>query len=125
MTTWSTQELERIEGHDELGIASSRPDGTLRPSITIWFVRSGDELYVRSAYGPENGWFRRALTSREGRIRVGSWERDVAFEVPDDPSLDDRLHQAYHAKYDRYGPVIVGTVVSDTAASCTLRVVPR
>jgi hypothetical protein len=35
------------------------------------------------------------------------------------------LHAAYHAKYDRFGPMIVGTVVSDVAARCTLRVVPR
>jgi hypothetical protein len=87
-------------------------------------VRSGDDLYVRSAYGPENGWFRRALASGRGRVRVGSWERDVTFEVPD-PSADEELHQAYHAKYDRYGPSIVGTVVSEQAARCTLRVEPR
>jgi hypothetical protein len=32
---------------------------------------------------------------------------------------------AYHAKYDRYGPTIVGTVVSSEAARSTLRLVPR
>ena len=125
MTTWSAQDLTRIEGDDHMGISSRRPDGSLRPFITIWFVRSGDDLFVRSAYGPENGWFRRVLASSEGRVRVGGWERDVTFEVPDDPSLDTELHRAYHAKYDRYGPAIVGTVVSDVAARCTLRLTPR
>jgi hypothetical protein len=37
----------------------------------------------------------------------------------------DELTGAYHAKYDRYGRAIVGTVVSSEAALSTLRVVPR
>ncbi len=100
------------------------PDGSLRPYVTIWFVRSGDDLYVRSAYGSDNGWFRRARASGHGRVRVGNLEQDVTFEAPD-PAVEEALHQAYHAKYDRYGPAIVGTVVSDEAAQCTLRLVPR
>jgi hypothetical protein len=79
---------------------------------------------VRSAYGPKNGWYVRAKTSGRGRIRIGDMEHDVAFEALDDPALDGQLHRAYHAKYDRHGPAIVGTVVSEEAARCTLRVVP-
>ncbi len=124
MTSWTAQELEQIERDDHMGIASRRSDGSLRPFITVWFVRADDDLYVRSAYGPDNGWYRRALSAGEGRVRVGNWERDVSFEEPD-PDIDEPLHAAYHAKYDRFGPTIVGTVVSDVAARCTLRVVPR
>jgi hypothetical protein len=51
-------------------------------------------------------------------------ERDVAFEEPG-AAVDAELHAAYHAKYDRYGPNIVGTVVSAEAAKSTLRLVPR
>ena len=40
------------------------------PFITIWVVRSGDDLYVRSAYGYANTWFQRCLTAGQGRIRV-------------------------------------------------------
>jgi hypothetical protein len=32
---------------------------------------------------------------------------------------------AYHEMYDRYGPRIVGTVVSSESAMTTLRLVPR
>jgi hypothetical protein len=124
MRTWNKQDLEQIEDTDEMGIASRRVDGSIRPFITIWFVRAGDDLYVRSAYGPENGWFRRALASGQGRVRVGSWERDVTFEVPD-ASIADQLHRAFHIKYDRYGPTFVDPVVSDMAADCALRLVPR
>ena len=124
MAGWTPDELSRIGQADQLQITSRRPDGSLRPYVTIWVVRSGDDLYVRSAYGHENGWFQRALSSGEGRIRAGGVERDVAFEEPGG-AVDDELHAAYHAKYDRHGPAIVGTVVSSEAARSTLRLVPR
>ena len=124
MATWTVETLDAVEGDDHLRIASRRPDGSLRPYVTIWFVRAGDDLFVRSAHGPQNGWYRRAVAAGEGRISVSGIERDVTFEVPD-PSLGGDLGRAYHAKYDRYGPAIVGTVVSDVAARCTLRLVPR
>ncbi len=123
MTAWTADELDLIGRSDELQVSSQRPDGSLRPYVTIWVARSGDDLYVRSAYGPDNGWFRRAKASGEGRIRAGGVERDVAFEDAG-PPVDSDLHTAYHAKYDRYGPAIVGTVVSPEAARCTLRLVP-
>ena len=124
MTAWTDDELGQIERADELQITSRRSDGTLRPYVTIWVVRTADEVYVRSAYGHENGWFQRALKSKEGRIRADGVERDVAFEAPD-REVDDAVTAAYHAKYDRYGVRMVGTVVSDEAERSTLVVVPR
>jgi len=124
VTTWTADELTGLDARDEIGVSSTRPDGSLRPFVTVWFVRVGDDLYVRSAHGPENGWFRRALASGEGRVRGGGVERDVAFEVPASdvhPALDD----AYHAKYDRYGKGMVRTVVSPDATRSTLRLAPR
>jgi len=51
MTTWTDEELSRIGAAEELQLASTRPDGTLRPYVTMWVVRAGDDLYVREA-GP-------------------------------------------------------------------------
>ena len=124
MTVWTADELARVGGATEIEVSSRRPDGSLRPYVTIWVVRSGDDLYVRSAYGPDNGWYRRARASGKGRIRAGGLERDVAFEEPG-PSVDADLHASYHTKYDQYGARMVGTVVSTEAARATLRLVPR
>jgi hypothetical protein len=124
MTAWPADELNRMAGVDELGVSSRRPDGTLRPFITIWFARVGDDLYVRSAHGHDNPWFQRALRSGEGRIRVAGLERDVAFEVPDD-GVAAAVTASYLARYGRYAPSIVGTVVSAEAVRSTLRLVPR
>jgi hypothetical protein len=124
VTVWTADELARVGGATEIEVSSRRPDGSLRPYVTIWVVRSGDDLYVRSAYGPDNGWYRRAKASGKGRIRAGGLERDVAFEEPG-PSVDADLHASYHTKYDQYGARMVGTVVSTEAARATLRLVPR
>lgn len=124
MTTWTQDELDRIGGADELRLASNRGDGTLRPYVTMWVVRAGDDLYVRSAYGPDNPWYRWAKASGTGRVRAGGLERDVAF-ADADPSAQAAIDAAYHAKYDRYGPRMVGTVVGPAAEAVTIRLVAR
>lgn len=124
MTAWSADELARVGRADELQIASRRPNGTLCPFVTIWAVRAGDDIYVRSAHGYDNPWFQRALRSGAGRIRAGGVEHDVRFEAPG-PEVAGEVSAAYHAKYDRYGRAMVGTVVSPEAVRSTLRLVPR
>ncbi len=124
MTTWTTDELDRIGNATELRVTSLRKDGTLRPYVTIWVVRAGDDLYIRSAYGADNPWFRRATASGEGRVKAGGVERDVTFAAAA-PDAHGAIDAAYHAKYDRYGPAIVGTVVGENAMTTTLRLIPR
>ncbi|GAA3762364.1 DUF2255 family protein [Salinactinospora qingdaonensis] len=70
MSVWTEDELRRIGADRELRVASERPDGTLRPYPTIWDVRSGEAIYIRSAYGVDSGWFRRAKTAGAGRINA-------------------------------------------------------
>jgi hypothetical protein len=91
--------------------------------VTIWVVRDGDDLYVRSAYGADNGWFRRAKASGTCRIRAGGVERDVTFAEAD-PGAHAGIDRAYHSKYDRYGPAIVGSVVGAAVAPLTIRLIP-
>ena len=122
--TWTSDELNRIGGAEELQITSARTDGTLRPYVTIWVVRTGDDLCVRSANGPDNPWYRRARVSGSGRVRAGGLERDVTF-AGTDPGAHAAIDRAYHTKYDRYGPAIVGPVVGDKAAAVTIRLLPR
>ena len=117
-------ELSRIGPADELEIASYRQDGTLRPYTTIWIVRVGDELYVRSWRGRSGVWFRRALQRHEGRIRAAGVERDVTLEEPDD-SVHPAIHDAYRSKYARYPDSYVRPMVEPDATAATFRLVPR
>ena len=123
MTIWTEDELRRIGDADELKVASYRRDGSLRPYVIIWVVQVGDDVVVRSAYGPDNGWFRRAKASGRGRIRAGGVERDVEF-ADAAPDAHTAIDAAYHAKYDRYGPRIVGTVVGPDVIETTFRLIP-
>ncbi|MDR7187384.1 hypothetical protein J2Y46_000200 [Microbacterium sp. BE35] len=123
MTAWDAMELRRIGAATELRISSRRPDGTLRPAVTIWHAAVGDALYIRSAHGPENGWFRRALRSGTGRVTAAGVSKDVTFE-PADEAVAPAVDAALHAKYDRYGPGPVGAITGTDAASTTLLVMP-
>lgn len=120
--SWSSDELDGIGAADELQITSVRADGSLRPWVTIWVVRAGDELYVRSARGPSGAWYRHAVAGGRGRIRAGGVERDVTFEGAD-PSSAAAIDEAYHAKYDKYPAQYVRPVVGPAAAAVTLRLV--
>ena len=51
-TTWTQDELDRMVHAEELELASRRPDGSLRAYVTMWVIRAGDDIYVRSASGP-------------------------------------------------------------------------
>jgi hypothetical protein len=95
MTSWTSEELATIGNAEELAIASRRPDGTLRPFVTIWVVRAGGELYVRSVNGRSGAWFRGALAAGEGRIRSGGVERGIAFEEAG-PEVHASVTAAYH-----------------------------
>lgn len=121
MSTFTPSELDAIGTADELQLASFRDDGTLRPFVIIWTVRVGEDIYVRSAYGRDNGWFRRAVASGSGRVRAGGVEKDVTFELMSGGDIQDAVDAAYHSKYDRYGAAIVNTVVGEKAHEVTLR----
>src|SRR5215212_8749727 len=94
MTTWTSDELTRIGRADELEIASLRRDGTLRDLVTIWVVRHGDDLYVRSVNGRTSTWFRGTQVRHEGRIWAGGVEKDITF-VNADHDIEDQIDAAY------------------------------
>jgi hypothetical protein len=123
MTTWTSDELNKIGIAEELEIASLRPDGTLRNPVTIWVVRLGDDLYVRSVNGRTAAWFRGTQVRHEGHIWAGGVEKDVTF-VEADPDINDQIDAAYRTKYRRY-PSSVSHIVSPEARSATIRLVPR
>src|SRR4029450_5567024 len=124
MGDWIPDELNKIAAADELQIAALRPDGTLRAFPTIWVVRVGDNLYVRSYRGRGSTWFRSVLQRPEGRIRAGGVTRDVAFAEPE-AADHDAIDQAYRGKYGKQGSSYVDPVVSLSARGATLRLIAR
>ena len=123
MSNWDPDDLARIEAADELQIASRREDGTLNRPRTIWVVRHGDDLYVRSVNGRTSAWYRATRARHEGHIRAGGVEADVTF-VDTGDAIADELDTAYRTKYHRYAAYIVDSVLSPTARDTTLKLVP-
>ena len=124
MTTWTSDELNRIGNAEELEIASLRRDGTLRKPLIIWVVRFGDDLYVRSVNGRGSAWFRGVQTRYEGHIRAGGVEKDVTFVEETDSNINDQIDTAYGTKYRRYAS-IANSMMTPAVRAATIKLVPR
>ena len=126
MNKWTSDELNKIAAAEELQIASLRRDGTLRNPVTIWVVRHGDDLYVRSYKGASASWHRGVQDRHEGQIRAGGVNKDVTFvDAAADPDLNDQIDAAYRAKYQRYGASYIDPMVSPEVRATTIKLVPR
>ena len=124
MTDWPSDELEKIAAADELQLASTRPDGRLRRPVTIWVVRLGDDVYVRSVNGRTSHWFRGVEDRHEGHIHAGGVDKDVRFlDAGDD--LNDEIETAYRTKYGHYDASVVDPLFTPGAKAATLELVPR
>jgi hypothetical protein len=119
VTAWTDEELDRIGTALELEVAS------LRRSVTIWVVREGDALYVRSWRGESGAWYRAAQERDRGHVRAGGVDKDVDFVAVDDEELNERIDAAYRSKYGRYGPSYVEPMTSGETRTTTLRLEPR
>jgi hypothetical protein len=124
MMTWIADELDKIGQAEELKIASLRRDGTLRKPVTVWVVRIGDDLFVRSAYGRGAAWFRGIQYRHEGHIQSGGIDKDVTF-VEADPTANDPIDAVYRTKYRRYGARYIDPIVAPEARSTTMKLLPR
>jgi hypothetical protein len=124
MTHWTSDQLDKIGRAEEVQIASVRRDGTLRKPVTVWVVRHGDDLYVRSVRGRSGHWFRGTQESHEGRIRAGGLQQDVTF-VGAGHDIDDAVDAAYRTKYGRYAGSILNSVLTPEARSATIKLVLR
>src|SRR5258705_13977975 len=125
MSAWTPDELTKIEQADELELASLRGDGSLRNPVTMWVIRDGDQLYVRSMHGRSGAWFRGTQTRNQGHIRSAGIDKDVAFLVDTDAAVNERIDQAYRSKYRRYGANIIDGVVNPASRDSTIKLVPH
>ena len=125
MSSWTSDELNRIGGADELQIASQRRDGTMRKPLPIWVVRVGDDLYVRSMNGRTAAWFRGVQERHEGHIRAGGVDKYVTFVEEPDSNINDQIDSAYAAKYRRYAASIISHINGSEARATTIKLVPR
>jgi hypothetical protein len=123
MSTWPRDELREIVDADGLHISPLRKDKVTHGTPTgIWSVAVDGALYVRGYYGQNTRWYQAAVREKAGRIIAAGMTKEVAFE-PVDGSINDRIDDAYRAKYR--GRPYLSPMISARARSATLEVMPR
>jgi hypothetical protein len=92
--------------------------------VTIWVVRLGDDVYVRSVNGRTSHWFRGTEDRHQGHVRAGGVDKDVRFVEAGDDVIDE-IETAYRTKYQRYDASEVDPLFTPNARAATLELVPR
>jgi len=82
---WKPETLAALGEAMEVDVTPIDRDGTRRASRTIWSIRVGDELYVRSWKGRGAVWFQDALATGRGELAVtgGGASQLVTFDEVD------------------------------------------
>lgn len=120
---WTKEELRKIADTDDLHISPFREDGrTLGTPTWIWSVIVEDAVYVRAYNGRSSRWYQAAMQQRAGRITAAGTAKDVFFE-PVDGSMNERIDDAYRAKY-KSNPYLK-PMIAERARSATVKVIPR
>ena len=120
---WSPDELTQIDEADDLKIAPFREDGVTYGTPTwIWEIVVDGELYVRGYNGQKSRWYQAAVRQKAGRIIAAGMTREVAFE-PVDGAINDRIDEAYRAKYGK--SEYLAPMISARARAATVRIAPR
>jgi hypothetical protein len=123
MAAWDPQLIATIAATDDLHIAPLRADGlTMGTPTWIWSVVVDGRLFVRAYNGRPSGWYQSAMTQHAGQITAAGRTIDVTFK-PADPALQDRIDDAYRAKYA--GDFYLGSMISKRAQAAAVEVTPR
>jgi hypothetical protein len=114
--SFSSDDLARIGGAEEIEIETQAPDGPVHRT-TIWIVVDGDDAFIRSVRGREGRWFREAMANPAVAILVDG-RRLAATAIPaTDPDSIERVNAALTRKYENipgYSPMLKPEVFDTT-----------
>ena len=120
---WAPEDLRRIVDADDLKIAPFREDGVTAGTPTwIWCVAVDGELFVRAYNGKRSRWYQAAARQRSGKIYAAGMTQDVAFELVEGAQINQRVDDAYRAKY-KDSPYLE-PMIGQGAREATVKVVP-
>lgn len=123
MNSWSRDELRKIAEADDLHISPFREDGkTCGTPTWIWSVAVDNALFVRGYNGQNSRWYQAAVQQKAGRIIAAKMTKDVIFEPVDGP-INDRVDDAYRAKYR--GNPYLKPMISHRARAATVKIMPQ
>lgn len=115
--------IDFLRDTNTVHVVTTTRDGR-RISTPIWAVVIDGVGYVRSAYGPDSKWFRRATTNPGSGFETPEGVRAVEFEpVEATDAYEGRVDDALRSKYASE-PASVAEMLTPLAHGTTLRVLP-
>ncbi|WP_297094730.1 DUF2255 family protein [uncultured Draconibacterium sp.] len=119
--TLTTQEIAQIAKKDDFHIAPFREDGVTYGTPTwIWSVEVEGKLYVRAYNGIRSRWYQSAVKQKAGKIEAAGLIKKVQFETITDSCLNEKIDNAYRAKYS--DSAYLNSMISERAKAATVRV---
>jgi hypothetical protein len=119
--SFSSQDLELLEGIEEVEIETKAPGETARKT-TIWVVVDDGEAFIRTYRGAGSRWFRDVQANPAVTIHAGRRRISATAIAATDPDSIERTSAGFLRKYakDPSTPAMVAPAVRDT----TLRLEP-
>lgn len=115
------QDIALIAQNDDFHIAPFREDGVTYGTPTwIWNVSVDGNLYVRAYYGTKSRWYQSAVKQKAGKIEAAGMVKKVQFETITDSGLNEKIDDAYRAKYT--DSPYLNSMISERAKAATVRV---
>ncbi len=117
--SWSESDLAELSSIRELAVSAPRADGSYGPWTPIWVVVVASQVFVRTWYRRETGWYGRAVGHGRLRSRVAGEPVDVVVEAVGETDAD-AVDAAYR---DKYGAGGADSMTTPEAIAATLRLV--
>jgi hypothetical protein len=114
--------LELLDTAIEVDARTPRRDGSAS-SRPIWIVVVDGFPYVRSYRGERGAWYRRARADGELEIVAGNTTIGARVEPVADEELNQRIDDAFRAKYGRRSPASTEAMVVPEVVATTLRLI--
>lgn len=116
---WSAKLLESLSNAETIRVAPAYADGSKLNPQTVWFVRVGNNIYVRAYRGTASKWYQAAVKQGTGKVFFNHHAYAARFQPVNPKSLVNKtINQNYLAKY--HGSSMLWMV--ETALDSTLKI---
>jgi hypothetical protein len=118
--SFDLETLRKLDRVREIDIRTPRRDGSIS-SRPIWVVVVDRDAYVRSWKAERGAWYRRVQRDGRAVIAIDGRELAVGLEPALDEALNERISDAFRAKYGKRSPGSTEEMVTPEVSRTTLR----
>lgn len=93
------EDLDAIQSHGSVELTTIGQRSGTRRTVTVWFVREGDRIYVQAGKDGQRYWYQNLLANPEVRLGFGSFAVKGRAEAIEDPAEAERVLALFRRKY--------------------------